>query len=329
MSDEGNPSLRLLGRILLVGGVGLVLAACAAIGLEQYRASRDKSNHPAPGKLWDLGGYRLDLDCQGQGPVVVFEAGSMGVALDWAKVAPEVAKFARACTYDRAGRGWSERSPKKRSAENIAAELHLLLERAGERGPYLLVGHSTGGLYARTFTQKYPAEVSGLVLVDSSQEDTLSATDLAQMLRSCRIGRALVPFGLLRAWGLFDHEAGLSPEDEKTQAALRYRHGFLATTCSETAALPESLATLARGDVSLGDKPLAVITAATTELPKGVPRNDFDARRRAWIESQQRLAALSTNSTHVRAEKSGHLVQLSEPEVVVAAIRWALSQAKP
>jgi len=122
--------------------------------------ARLAAKYPAPGKLVDVGGYRLHLNCQGQGgPTVVMESGNGNFSLNWGRVPREVAKFTRVCTYDRAGLGWSDRSPQPRTAHNLVADLHTLLARSGVEPPYVLVGHSLGGMLMRLYAHEHPDQV--------------------------------------------------------------------------------------------------------------------------------------------------------------------------
>lgn len=122
---------------------------------------------PPPGRLIDLGTHRLHLRCEGDGtPAVVFEAALGASSLSWILVQPAVARVTRACSYDRAGFGWSEPGPPPRTAGRLAAELYALLDRAGVPGPYILVGHSFGGLVARLFAARHADEVAGMILIE-------------------------------------------------------------------------------------------------------------------------------------------------------------------
>ena len=125
-----------------------------------------------PGRLVDLGGYRLHLYCTGQGsPTVVLSAGAGDFATDWALVQPEVAKRTRACSYDRSGEAWSDRGPAPHSIDQEVHDLHRLLIAAGERPPFIVAGQSLGGMVAREFARRYRSEMAGLVLVDAFSED--------------------------------------------------------------------------------------------------------------------------------------------------------------
>src|SRR5512133_1842630 len=170
-NKEGRASAR-RGRKLLIwfGGilaVPLVLTLAGWIYEPMAEAADAKAN-PPPGQMVDVGGYRLHIHCTGSGsPTVVIESGWGDMAASWGWVQPEVAKATRVCTYDRAGMGWSESSPEPRAAREYAKELHTLLAKANEPGPYVLVGHSMGGYTILVYAHDYPDEVSGLVLVDS------------------------------------------------------------------------------------------------------------------------------------------------------------------
>jgi pimeloyl-ACP methyl ester carboxylesterase len=165
-------------RIARASLVGLCLAAVslAITGAlyEMIGRWRDTQRFPRRGHLVQVGSIRMNIDCSGQGsPTVILESSSGGPSVDWLRVQPEVAKFSRVCSYDRAGYGWSDSGPKPRSSLQIARELEQLLRAAGERSPYVLVGHSMGGYNIRVYTSQYPSEVAGMVFVDASHEDQL------------------------------------------------------------------------------------------------------------------------------------------------------------
>ena len=155
---------RWLGRVVVLV-VGLILAGTI---YESVAEAADIQAYPPLGQMVDVGGYRLHINCMGTGsPTVVIDAGWGAWSLEWSWVQGEVAKTTQVCTYDRAGMGYSEAGPLPRNAEQFAMELHTLLERANIAGPYVMVGHSLGGLPVRVFTHDYPTEVAGVVLIDS------------------------------------------------------------------------------------------------------------------------------------------------------------------
>ena len=155
---------------------GLLLLLLALLGsIFQYVTTRiNDKRYPPPGKLVDIGGYRLHLRGAGNGgPTVVMDAGLGGASIDWSLVQPEIAKFTTVYSYDRAGMGWSDVGPRPRTSRQIVKELHTLLRNAGIKKPYVLVGHSSGGFNMLLYASRYPDEVAGLVLVDASHEKQL------------------------------------------------------------------------------------------------------------------------------------------------------------
>jgi pimeloyl-ACP methyl ester carboxylesterase len=134
-------------------------------------AARDAERYPAPGQQVDVGGYRLHIQCVGEGsPTVLLDAGLGGFSLDWSLVQPELAANNRVCAYDRAGYGWSDPGPQPRTPSHIADELHTMLVNAGVQGPYVLVGHSAAGKHVRFYATRYPQDVVGMVLVEARHE---------------------------------------------------------------------------------------------------------------------------------------------------------------
>src|SRR5215204_5866600 len=158
---------------ILVGLCGLiVLAALAGATYQSLATRKDLALTPPPGQLVDIGGYRLHLWCTGNGvPAVVLDTGLGGSSADWGFVQPEVARFTRVCSYDRAGMGYSDSGPMPRTARRIARELVELLNRSRVSGPVVLVGASLGGFSVRLFASEYPGRAAGLVLVDATHED--------------------------------------------------------------------------------------------------------------------------------------------------------------
>ena len=176
--------------------------------------TRLKTKYPPPGKMVDVGGYKLHIQCEGQGSLtVVMEAGLGDSSTIWARVFHGVAKTTKeVCLYDRAGLGWSETSPKSRTAKIIVEELHTLLTNANIPAPYILVGHSIGGVYMRLFAQTYPNEVAGMILVDSSHEErlqrapeafvTFEKSSMQKMIRQMEMFKPLAAMGLLAQFSL-------------------------------------------------------------------------------------------------------------------------------
>lgn len=306
-----------MGKVvaLIAGGVLGALALAAGIGAsyEAISTASDAFAYSPPGELVDIGGYRLHLDCRGQGAMtVVLDAGLGGASLDWALVQAELARNTRVCSYDRAGMGWSEPGPAPRSPSHIAEELHLLLKNGGIAGPYILVGHSLAGKNVRLFAQAYPSEVAGMVLVDARSEIVESAEDMQGFSMALQ-GQATLyslarQFGIVRLLG-----AGLLGEPQvPSEAATAIVLGqTLPNAIAETTA--EGLSRMVDDPMlvgtQLGSIPLVVIAAG--ESMRNLPN---------WPQAQRAMAQLSTNGTLVVADSSHHGVHLSAPDIVIDAV---------
>ncbi len=320
---------RRVRRILLIGALLIVLLAGTGLLYQSIASAQDASSYPPPGKLIDVGGYRLHLYCTGAvrpgSPTVILEEGIGSTSLVWSKVQPGVASFTHVCSYDRAGYGWSDMGPLPRTNRRMVTELHTLLTRAGVPGPYVLVGHSSGGLIMRLYAFTYPQQVAGLVLVDSSHEDQDRYPDLrptgTNLLPLCQ---ALAPFGILRLLGYLNGDvAEDSPTVQLADKAHLYQTRYCQTVSDEEAAWDESLAQVRAARHSLGHLPLVVLT-------RGVPGNFFQGNAGkqvplSWLTLQKDLVSLSTNSTQIIATRSGHYIELDQPDLVIAAIKQVLT----
>ena len=167
--------LRWLHNVVIGGVVLLLLILLVGATYQGVSQSADARRFPRQGRSVALGpsfpGLSLNLNCTGQGnPTVILDTGGGIPAVGWSLVQPEIAKFTRVCSYDRAGYGWSGAGPTPRTSLQIARELHALLDVGREKGPYLLVGHSLGGYNVRVYNHEYPNDVVGMVLVDASHE---------------------------------------------------------------------------------------------------------------------------------------------------------------
>src|SRR5829696_9123890 len=170
-SSTARRLMRRIGMALL--GLIVVLLALAVLGAIYQAIATELAEraYPAPGEMVEVGGYRLHINYTGQGsPTVILDGGLGEFSAQWVRVQQEVSGTTRVCAYDRAGMGWSEMGPDPRDARQITSELHTLLGKAGIEGPYVLVGHSFGGMYMQTYAARYPDEVAGVVLVDSSTD---------------------------------------------------------------------------------------------------------------------------------------------------------------
>jgi pimeloyl-ACP methyl ester carboxylesterase len=170
-STTSRRNIRRIGKALLGLVVALLVLAVAGAIYQAIATERAERAYPPPGEMVDVGGYSLHINCVGQGSsTVVLDGGSGEMSAQWVRVQREVSGTTRVCAYDRAEMGWSEMGPEPRDARQISSELHTLLSKAGIEGPYVLVGHSFGGLYMQTYAARYPEEVAGVALVDSSTE---------------------------------------------------------------------------------------------------------------------------------------------------------------
>jgi pimeloyl-ACP methyl ester carboxylesterase len=298
--------------------------------------ARLQAQHPPIGQLVDIGGYRLHLSCVGSGgPTVILESGAGVPGINWALVQPEVAKQARVCSYDRAGLGWSDPSPRPRTAAVMADELHTLLERAEIAAPYVLVGHSLGGVIARQFALAHPHDVVGMVLVDSATEQQTARfpeainASLAGAPRLLRLMSLAGDAGLLALFpGIFPMPEQLPADTGATFQALVVSSGKLFRTSLAEMAGAESDPT--PRPATLGNIPLVVLRHSRTVPPiKGeVTPEVAQAYEQVWAQMQGELAALSPRGRVVVAEESGHSIQIDLPDVVIAAIQEVLGTTR-
>lgn len=310
---------------------------------------------PPPGKLIDAGGWRLHLNCTGEArasqPTVILEAGSGDFSVEWSLVQPGVAKFARVCSYDRAGDGWSELGPHPRTMHQIVYELHTLLDKAGVKAPLVLVGHSYGGWLVRLYTATYPTEVAGMVLVEAGADDPLRmltdgklghSSDLAtgRPIPAVKTANPLrvsdIPPGALSQMKAGLSEAAVRanepPRNKLPAEAQRMRtwalgqlgHVAAAVNPFENEELAGLRAERAKSQYPIGNMPLIVLTRGTAEEngPDGKALEEEHRRDHAAV------AAMSRNGKLIIAAKSGHHIQLDQPELVIKAIQDVLAAVK-
>ena len=257
------------------------------------------------GATVDLGGRRLFFQRFGSGrPTIVFESGGDDGAESLADLARRVQSFAPALIYDRAGLGRSDPAPRPRTIQDAVADLHALLHAAEAPGPYLLVGHSYGGLIARLYAHRHPHEVAGLVLLDVPPPD-LSLREL----------RLLPPPAPGEPAALAECRSNAMAEWSDPSSSLE---GF-----DRAASAAQIQAT---GD--LGSLPMVVITAGIDEWPDGFPAEIARSMEQDWLAAQQELAALSTNSAQIIATESNHSIQECQPDLVVEAIRTLIEKLR-
>ena len=341
----------------------VVLSAilCIAMGVSCQRVT--KASAPAdsvyarPGQLVSVGTHKLNLYCMGKGsPAVVFDSGWEDWAPAWSKVQPEVAKFTRVCSYDRAGAGFSEPGPMPRTSVRIAEELRTALHKAGVRGPYILVGSAFGGDNVRTFADLYLDEVAGLVLVDGDADDLVpparqeeehrGEVGIISQLRDCR--NAIVehkPLPELSPRPGQPHrtcaqqffrgipEAEWSPElNAKLLELAQTKIPMYDAYLSEMEQVPADEAWLQQHRQSLGSRPIRVLTSGNHGVGH-LERKPPDTPEQLKYEEDNTLAqasllALSSNAKQIFPRNSSEYIQFDEPETVINAIREVYEQSK-
>ena len=313
----------------------LLVTVCLAITgalYEMISGWRDRQCFPQRGHFVQVGSIRMNIDCSGRGsPTVILESGSGGPSVDWLMVQPEVAKFSRVCSYDRAGYGWSDSGPEPRSSLQIARELKQLLQAAGEKGPYVLVGHSMGGYDVRVYTGQYPDDVAGMVLVDASHEDQdqrapesirKSSTDYREHPGWKKLKYF---FQLHLGWARLTADRD-APEfwpkafrDEEDFLTLPTKHQY--AVIDEDQVFPSLSAAQVRSAGNLGDRPLIVLTATRQDdIPSEIPSKDAQVEEHLWVHQlQPELARLSTQGRQIVVDSS-HEMPTEHPEIVISAI---------
>jgi pimeloyl-ACP methyl ester carboxylesterase len=331
--------MKLSLKLVPLGLVALVVLL-AAVGSAYETLSRHlaKAKYPPQGRLIDVGGRNIHLDCRGQGsPAVIFEAGLDNYGtLSWAKVHDSVGRFTRACAYDRAGIMWSEPKAAPQHADAVAEDLQAVLVAAGEKGPFILVGHSIGGPYSMAYTRKFGDQVAGLVFVDASHPD--QAARFAEVVnappdytsKAIQIAASLAWTGIIRLMATADgaHDVPV-PVTEKAKA---FTSTSLAAVVSENMNVDRTLEE-AGGLRTLGDRPLVVLTAMAplgndALKVENMSRQADTRRREIWRKLHDDEASWSTRSRHQLLPDSGHYIQFTRPDVVIAAVLEVVDQVR-
>jgi pimeloyl-ACP methyl ester carboxylesterase len=305
MVARSRRDLRSRARVLVLYPVfGVLGLAAIGGGYETYREARDGSTPVMPGRLVDVGGHRLHLQCTGSGrPTVVLEPGlgePSPMMAAW--IAPDVARATRVCVYDRAGRGWSESARHPQDGAEVATDLRTLLARAGEPGPYVLAGHSAGGIYVLNFATLFPQDVAGVVLLDSMHPEQYTRMDSwprfyemfrrasAAMAPLARLGIGRVAYG-----GQFDDLPPVQRDQERAFLATPRHHRSVRDEFSRIRAAMAQAAML----TGLGSRPLIVVTATVGA--------DAD-----WAGMQEHLGRLSTDSVQRLLPDATHETTVSD-----------------
>ena len=325
---------------ILLFGIALFLPLLLISPARVFCQADELLRHPPPGRMVDIGGYKLHINCTGKGqPTVVLLHGLGDFSFDWALVQPEVALTTRLCAYDRAGGAWSEPGPTPRGPLKLSQELHALLQRSGEAGPYVLVGHSWGGLIARVYASEYPRDIAGVVLVDATHEDEyweingpivvprlLSDEEWAKIKPKEPLPRGNLPLAP-KVRPPFDR---LPPEIQELHLWAKslarpmnvISGGDLRDIRTDLAEV-YSLTRKSQRKHPLGNMPFAVITRAA-ENGGPIPRKYLEYNMQLQLE----LSRLSRKGKYIVAATSDHHIQLTQPELVIRTIREVIGAVR-
>ncbi len=320
--------VRWIRNALAVALAVVVLAAVAGAIFERMGRRADARAFPPVGRMVEFDGRRSHLHCVGQGsPTVVLEAGlDISGSRAWATVQPRIAEETRVCSYDRAGILWSEPRSEPRDADRIAAELHDLLRAASVPPPYVLVGHSLGGLLVRVYEHHFPDDVAAVVLVDSSHPEQYErypppVRRMVARVDSARPSRLATK--LMMDSGL--RRIRSEPAADAVQAYIwrSVPEGYYGERAARDAISRQAARV---GD--LGDTPLVVLTAGEVAAGPGMPDSIAAALYGTWVTLQDELATLSTNSAHRVIDGSSHYIQHDAPDAVLQAVSEAVESVR-
>jgi pimeloyl-ACP methyl ester carboxylesterase len=313
-------------RIVIFLLIVFVAIALAGVVYENVSETRDRRSNSMPGKLADVAGKKMHIDCMGEGsPAVILDSGLGDTYISWMKVQPQIARFTRVCSYDRAGLGYSDSSSEPRTSKVIAQQLHALLQAAAVAPPYVLVGHSMGGFDVRLYASLYRDQVAGMVLVDASHPDQENRLppELKNLegsgLREEEFLEYTMPFGLPRLIGLC--------ESDPVQRAAECNFHSAREIVAELKAVEESSAQTAATPL-LGDTPLVVLShdpeKPSSEFPPDLAKSVNDA----WEKMQEEMAHLSTRGTQRIVKNSAHYIQIDQPQIVIDAVHGVVEQVR-
>lgn len=358
-------TLERLAAVLSIVAAGIAAAASgagSALAVAPVRATIDRAVQtdsgppfPAPGRLIDVGGWKMHIYCTGVAkdgaPTVILEAGAGDFSVEWSLVQPAVSKFARVCSYDRSDDGWSDWGPHPRTLHQDVYELHTLLEKAGERASFVLVGHSYGGWVVRLYASTHREDIAGLVFIEGGLDNPVRQLPNGKLVHNSDLvtGRPIPPVKtsnplkisdippgayaqMVEATVQMKEHANEPPRDKLPPAAQRMRawataqvkHYGIADNPFEADELADLAAERAKTPFLFGDLPLVVIE-------RGIAEDMGPDNNAATEEERHRdfaaLAAMSHNGKLIIAEKSGHHVHLEQPQLVIAAIHGVVDAA--
>ncbi|MFK8067088.1 MAG: alpha/beta fold hydrolase [Gammaproteobacteria bacterium] len=272
-----------------------------------------------PGKMVDVGGYSLHLNCVGRGsPTIILETGLGGMSVEWHSIQHQLKQYTKTCAYDRAGYGWSETSSKPRTTKNIVTELHTLLHAENIPGPYILVGHSFGGYTVQHFASVYPQETAGIVLIDASHSEQVDRFKNIGLIVAPTKKVTHVKFNKARIPAHYpidmQYIALEQMQDSKTMDAIAEEYINFKQSADQVAK-----------SISLKTTPMIVMT-------RGIPgwKNIRRGRKfeQLWQKLQTELSRLSFKSSHLVAKKSGHHIHLDQPNLTIATISRLVESAR-
>jgi pimeloyl-ACP methyl ester carboxylesterase len=328
--------LSTIAVLLLLGLIATATWTNLRLEADRDQASTEAArSFPPPGRLVDVGGRRLHIDCMGSGsPTVILVAGGGAYAIDWALVQPKIAETARVCSYDRAGLGWSDPGPADETVEETVSDLHTLLDAAGEKGPYVLAGASIGGIYIQAYQYAFPKDVAALVFTNSSGRVGLKVKDTVDLLWK------LSEDDIRSAYPLPESAKGPAPTKEddpfdRLPPELREERLWLDVRSWEAwnpaKTGPETMLSWRKEFVREFDASGAGRTRPLGDLPVVVVASDpagGESQCKAEQTASSCLDFLSTNAVHMVAAGSGHEIHLYQPDTVVRAIHQAVSAVR-
>jgi pimeloyl-ACP methyl ester carboxylesterase len=319
-------------RVLLGLVIALVALAAGGAIYQAVATAIDQRTYPAPGQLVDVGGYRMHIYCVGDGsPTVILDHVGAANAAQWGIVQPALANTTRVCAYDRAGFGWSDPGPAPRDAQQNRDELHVLLDKAGIPGPYVLVGHSFGANVARLYVAAYPHQIAGIVLVDpGTQFDTpgvpenVNAAWKDEDQTIMRAGPYLSRLGIFRlsaALGAVPGHGDLPEASSAAFDAMNLTTKFWDTLSAQNTAMPATSGEVLRASQNLGALPLIVLSASQPD----------DESRQVWTQLNSALAARSSNGIHRVVDGATHMslaLNRAQAQATIDAIRQVVQSAR-
>lgn len=312
--------------ILIVFSTVIILIASGFI-YEFIASQQAKDKYPAPGKMVDVGGFSLHVNKIGTAsPTIILENGSGETSLSWGDIPQQLAEHATVVTYDRAGYAWSEASDAERSGENIVKELHTALHNEGITGPYIVVGHSLGGMYARLFAQTYRDEVQGLVLVDARPENDANNTaeiyekENVQGTPSSGVIKLMKQSGILRLFQNVLLEGIIEPDKREEFINVTSSPSFFDAK-DEEGLLAHTTEDSIRGQ-DLGNLPVKVIARgiAPDYAGSGISQQAGEQIEQIWSNGQKEMLSISSQAEYILAEQSGHYVMWDQPELIINVI---------